>query len=800
MKKYIIIIFCCLHSLISFSQLINIKGIVKDATTMEGIEFTTVTLMKSDSTFVSGSLTDSLGCFELSNPTKIDDAFLRISYIGYKTKFIPLSSFTDELILMENNNTLNEVAVTGKRPFFQQEIDKYVINVSDNLVSAGRNALDVLRNTPGVIIQNKNITLIGGGVDIWIDGRPSRMSGEQLASFLEGMQAENIDKIEVITNPSSKYDAGGTSGIINIKLKKNMIDTFNGTVNTGYELSKRHKGMGGISLNYKKKKVNLYMNYNLRGGKDVSLLDEITTYTDQNNNIQSYDKHFDVDVDQNVSHNYRLGMDIFADKSNVFGVLFNGFNNDSKMSVSSQTTIIPALNTSQSTMDGKYNTKNNGQMYNLNYKHTFGREDQEISTDLDYAHFSNSQNQDQIYMFYTDDNLYSEPKSSERNFLPQKNNIWSIRIDYKQSCFKNAFFEAGAKYGQTKTDNDILYEALINDIWSNDTSRSNYFKYNEDIFAAYFNFRHQLGKWSYQVGLRTEYTGQKGNQVTINQINENNYWDLFPTLYLQYKLSDKHSFVMSYNRRFDRPDYSLLNPFEIVLDKYSFIKGNPNLKPAYGNNINLKYVYSGKFSATFNITDLKDAVFGEPIIQESDGRYGSSYGNFGRRTAYIIQLGYYNLFFNRWRMNTMGQLAYIKQNAGNTVENFDNNGFMGFLMINNNIKLSNLFSAEINYMMIPNMRMGYNKSEKLNNNLSFGMRYSILKEKGSISLNVNDIYNGTLVKNSAVLNNIRKNTFTNNNLRTLTLSFTYKFGSTKLKDVRERSIGIDEEVNRSIAK
>ncbi|MCD7901432.1 MAG: TonB-dependent receptor family protein [Bacteroides sp.] len=797
--RTILILISCFYTTLLFSQQFNIKGTVKDKTTTEAIEFATVVLLRKDSTLVAGGLTEKDGTFKLNNIPK-GSYILQISYVGYDMKSVPTTHAADvgDVFLVQNN-TLEEVTVVGNRPFFQQQIDKYVINVANNLVTAGRNALDVLRNTPGVFVQNKSISLMGGSVAVWIDGRPSQMSGEQLASFLEGMQGENIDSIEVITNPSSKFDAGGSGGIINIKLKKNKIDTFNGMTNVGYKRSKTDLGIAGLSLNYRKNKVSLYGNYNFRVGNDTEYNHELTSQT-SGNKVQSYDKELDSDLYRTVSHNYRVGMDISLSQSDILGFMLNGYDSDNRANLLSQTVIVPPLDdTSLSNMNGKYKSKSAGQMYNINYQHKFAKEGQELSTDLDFARFSNTQRQNQLYSFYREDNVEAKPGSSERSYLPQKNKIWSVRIDYKQPWFKNASFETGIKYGQTKTDNDINYEEMINNTWQNDETRSNYFKYDERILAAHYSFRHKIGKWMYQVGLRTEYTYQKGNQITSNEENKKSYWDLFPTAFLLYEPSEKHSFILSYTRRFNRPDFELLNPFEIALDKYSFRRGNPDLNPSYGNIINLKYIYRGKLAVTFNITDLEDRIFLEPTVEES-GRYGYTWGNFGRRTAYILEISYNNVFFKRWRMNTMGQLAYVNQDAGKAVTNFDNNGLSGFWMFNNNFEITKTLSAEINYMMMPGIRYGYTKSESLYNNLSFGIRQQILKGKGSVSLSINDIFNGTLDKSSSAYNNIKVQSYTNNNLRSLTVSFSYRFGSDKVKGARNRNTGIDEEASRSRSK
>lgn len=800
--KYILLLILnqlCIASI--YSQQLSIRGIVVDENLMKGIEFVTIGLQNLDSTIVTGCFTKPDGSFDIKG-VKEGSYILCASFVGYSSQYTKINLETSQnignIVLKEDKSMLKEVVIHGKRPFIQQKIDRYIVNVSDHLLSAGRNGLDILRFTPGLLVQNKNISIMGDNVDVWIDGRPSRIDGNVLATYLEGLQGENIDQIEIITNPSSKYDAGSGRSIINIKMKKNKtIDVMNGSLNVGYELSKRHKGIGGIGLNYNTKKLNIYGSYNVRAGNDVSSLDELTTNTLETDK-RIFDKSVEFGVYKTISNNYRIGLDLFLNKKDIVGFLFNGFNNNDNINPNSSTMIDPMLNgTSLSLMDGKYKTNLDGQMYNVNYKHMFDKQGASLNVDVDYGHISNKQNQIQNYSFFTLSGNESEASSSQSSVLPQLTNLWSINIDYSYSASETLYWDTGVKVSGSKTDNNTVYEELIGINWVNDVNKSNYFKYAENIYAAYINGGQRFNKWAYQFGLRTEYTRSEGDLVTTLQKNDNNYLGLFPSVFLQYMINPNHTLVTSYTRRIRRPDYQMLNPFQIALDKYSYIGGNPYLEPTYNNNIELKYSFKQLLSATLSWVYNEKMSILEPIVDETDNRYGYIYNNFGNRTAYICMINYNDIFFKIWRLSLMGQLAYIVNKSKASVTNFNNDGFSGAIWINNSFQINKTLSAELGLLMLPAMRIGYTKSEKLNNNLSLGIRKNIMSDKATISLSVNDLLGGQSTHNTTQLNNIQIDTREDNNQRSFTISFNYRFGSNKVKDSRNRSIGLEDDIERS---
>lgn len=799
--KQIILILFFLCSSILYAQRWNITGVVKDAATVQGIEFATVSLSKLDSTVITGCTTDSSGNFLIENIQE-GTYILRTSFVGYKTYRevirVTSSKKIEDIMLAEDKTMLKEVVVEAKRPFIQQKIDRYVVNVSDHLLTAGKSGLDILKFTPGLLVQNKNITILGEQVDVWIDGRPSHMDQNALAAYLGGLQAENIDKIEIITNPSSKYDAGGGRGIVNIITKKNQnMDVLNGSINFGYERSQRNKGFGGLELNYKTRKLNVYGNYGFRGGTDMSTIHEITTISSQNTD-RTYDKQLDFDVHQSNAHNYKVGADFFPDKSNILGILFNGFNNIDAANSNSKTNISPSLNnTSLSLMNGNYKNGFNGAMYNANYKHLFSKEGVDLNVDVDYGKISNTQHQEQNYTFFTQAESESAPDSSQRSRLPQLTEVWSVKIDYQHPVSETFYWDAGMKAGGTQTDNNIVYEQLVNGNWQNDESKSNHFKYEENIYALYANVGKRFKKWGFQTGLRGEYTYSVGNQMVTQEKNKKDYLDIFPTMFVQYVPQENHEFVLSYSRRIRRPDYQTLNPFEMALDNYSYIAGNPNLSPSYNNNIEFKYTFYHKLTATLNWTCNNKMILPVPVSDTINNRYGYIYNNFGNRTAYICMLNYNDDFFKFWRVGFMGQLAYVENKSDKVIANFNNDGISAAIWLNNTFQVNKTISAEIGLLLLPSIRMGYTRSDMLTNNLSCGIRKNIFNNKGTISLTANDILKGQTTKNITQLNNTYIYTHEDNNQRNISISFSYRFGSSKAEKARTRDTGIEEEVGRT---
>ena len=395
-KKSLLIALSSLLAFIANSQH-QLNGTVKDAADDSPIPYATVALLHPDSSAVTGVMTVDDGKFVIEK-VAAGDYIVRISFIGYETVYrnvkVPEQGDLGEITLSENANILNEVIVTASRPLLVMKADRYVVNVSSNIQSAGRDALDILRNTPGLLVdQNGNVTVMGKGVQIWIDGRPSQMSGEQLKSFLHSMQGGEIERIEVITNPSSRYEAEGSGGIIDIRTKKGLDSGVNGTFTAGYQQGRMDNENTGLSMNWRREKFNLFGNYAVNRYKWWSFLDQTNIMQTHEGeitlNLESDSRHSEA----GLRHAVRAGMDYFLNPNNIFGIIVNTYHaDDGIFSLKGVTDISPDYQgINHSTADNRKTDIKNGVQVNMNYQTTFTNAKQQLNFDLDYARFSSDQ-------------------------------------------------------------------------------------------------------------------------------------------------------------------------------------------------------------------------------------------------------------------------------------------------------------------------------------------------------------------------------------------------------------------------
>ena len=463
----------------------SLTGIVKDGADGSPFPYATAALLRADSSLVTGAMTAPDGKFTITNVAS-GNYLLQMSFIGYEKAYqnvsVPAQSDLGEITLIESANSLSEVVVMATRPLVVSRADRYVVNVSGNIQSAGRDALDILRNTPGLLVdQSGNVTLMGKGVQIWIDGRPSQMSGDQLRAFLNSMQGGEIERIEVVTNPSSRYEAEGSGGIIDIKTKKGLELGINGTLTAGYTQGHSGKDNAGLSLNWRRDKINLYGNYSYSRYNGWSYLDQINVMQTPEGEISlaNYVKYNNTKL--GMRHNVRAGMDYFINPGNIFGVVINTYHDDRGFaSMKGTTTISPTYNgVSSSTADNTQTDTKNGIQANINYQSTFTKPGQQLNFDLDYAHFTSDQLQKNANRYYDPAGVMIGDVEQFSNANPQFINVYSVKIDYTQPVWKDARMESGAKFGQITTDNDLRYEAVINNVWQSDPGKSNRFTYTE---------------------------------------------------------------------------------------------------------------------------------------------------------------------------------------------------------------------------------------------------------------------------------------------------------------------------------
>jgi len=593
----------------------------------------------ADSTLVKASLSEKDGSFVFAG---LKPAAYRIvvNVIGYKTfksQTIELGKDTilPAITLQPNETSLKEVTVTAKKPPVEQLIDRTVVNVSALPGSAGTTLLDLLAKAPGVSVDDNAISLQGkNSVTIYIDDRPTYLSGDDLANYLRSLPASGIDRIELMTNPPARYDAAGSGGVINIRTKRTKETGFNGNLNLNYIQGEYARSNNSVNLNYRQNKLNVsagvgytlnnnYSAINLNRYFDPVVITGIAPHFTQTSFIKRH------------SENYsgRVNIDYYATDKTTFGAAFSGLFTQGD----NHTANTSLLSSSQGQLDSTITAKNvdnrllkNGSV-NLNYRHQYDKKGSELTVDLDYVVYHTQL--DQVFAnssFYPDGTLYNYDLVTGN--LPSNINIYSARTDYNHVLAGGLQLSAGLKSSYTKTDNLADYFDIYQGISTPDYNETNHFLYNENINAAYVNASKDFKRWSVQAGLRFENTiasgHQLGNPEKPDSSFSRNYNGFFPTLYTQYKLdtAGKQKLGFNFGRRVDRPNYAQLNPFLSPLDKFTYNTGNPFLLPTYSDNLQLYYTFKGIKISLF-YTYIKDRVDG--LIQIINGYYYNEPGNIG---------------------------------------------------------------------------------------------------------------------------------------------------------------------------
>ncbi len=632
---------CC--AMVSFAQK-SISGKVQD-TQANPIAYATVSLLRSDSSLVTGAITDDTGAFALSAPG--GKYLLQVSFIGYQTVCQSVKTGSKDLLLTlrEETEQLGEVEVKAKKQLIERQFDKIVLNVSNSPFAMGSNGKDLLKKAPGVNVdKDGNVTVNGKSVEVYIDGRPSYLSGQQLKAMLEGTDGSTIEKIEIISNPSAKYDASGQGGIINIKTKRNMMRGLNGTLSAAY---------GGMYYKDVKKWQNMDMfslNLNYRTDKTYTFGSLTQVYTDANQTLEIGSSYLNP-VDSVTTERYdkseyafdfqyymlKLGNDWFIDSVNTFGFIFQA----------------PFMIIRQNVPDGRgygYTKVGNditensmltisspmfSQQYtaNLNYTHVFNDSlERELTANIDYNRNGWDQTNDQsntyTYPTYKDSVLHKGLKINTNQIV----DIYSAKLDFQTRFWQTGMIETGAKWALSNTVNQMTTDSLLNGI-SSPTAHSD-FTYSEHVAALYISLAKQFGKhFNAKLGLRGEYTHSNGNWISADSTSVKDYFNLFPTAFLGYNPTDKWAMNVSYTRRITRPSYYQLNPFRTYIDAHNYSEGNPELTPEFNNQVDLNFSYSQYVSLAFNFAHTQD-MFSQrmEVLPNGDGRM--RWLNFGTCTTH----------------------------------------------------------------------------------------------------------------------------------------------------------------------
>ncbi len=769
------------------------------------IDYATIGLFKTtDSSLVKTTLTAEDGKFQFI-AVKTGNYYLKISRMGFATykgkafnlNDVRLTVDLSKINLQSEGKTLKAVSITAVKPLIERKTDKLVMNVENSSVSIGSTALEVLQRAPGVTVdQNDKISMQGKqGVLILLDGKQTYMSSADVANLLRNMQSEQIESIELITNPSSKYDASGNSGIINIKTKKNKNGGTNGSLNASASQGKNFRGNTGINLNHRNAKVNVFGNYNYGHYQNSNIL-EIDRIS--NGTPDTYFMQVGETNRKRRNNNFKAGADYFINPKNTIGFLVNGYLNNGSEATDNNTLIGKSFTQVDSSLIAKSTQKENYKnlSYNLNYKSILDSAGSEISADLDYSRYNGKDvaNYENDYLFANGNRM--RPLNIIRNATPTQIDIKAFKIDYNVSLSKTIKLEAGVKSSWVKTDNNLQAEEFINNAWQNDVRRSNQFIYDENVNAAYTNLNKQFKNTSVQIGLRVEQTNSTGNLITNNDVVERSYLDFFPTLFVQQTLSKNNQVGFSYSRRIDRPSYDALNPFVYYLDQYTYNKGNPFLRPQYTHNFEVSYTFMEKYLLSLNYSRVNDVITQVLLPDEEKKALYQTNANLAKNVSYGANLNVPVKVLKWWEMNNNLNVFHLSFEAPDLAGKALKTGKTSFqFKMQNNFTIVKGFTAEI---------MGSYESPLDYGTLSIGSRYfmdmglskSLFNKKASLKLAMSDVFNTNNQNITSAYPGLKYDLYQKNDTQMGRISFTYRFGKNEIKPARRRTIGTEAEQGR----
>lgn len=697
------------------------------------------------------------------------------------------------------------VTVTARRPIVEVKADKTIVNVEGTINSVGNDALELLRKSPGVTVdKDDNISLSGkNGVQVYIDGRPSPLTGADLAAYLKSLQSAQIEAIELITNPSAKYEAAGNAGIINIRLKRNKSYGANGTVNAGWNIGTYAKYNGGGSLNYRNKKWNLFSNYNYNRGNNQNHFNLYRTTAVDTSFTQHSIMH-----NTYAGHNFKAGADYYADTRNTFGVMVNGNIGDNTFRSNNHTDIAyaPSGKVNQLLIA---NNQTKGTRRNVNFNANYRFADTSghtFNVDADYGLYRNNSNQLQPNIIYdaATGQIYGDGETYNM-LTPSDIDIYSIKADYEQN-YKGGKLGLGTKISYVQTDNTFQRFNIMSGNSTEDNH--NNFKYTENINALYVNYNKQYKKGiMIQAGVRAENTHSQGHslgfrwdygdgkKIEIDSTLDRSYTDLFPSAAITFNKNPMKQWSLTYSRRIDRPSYQNLNPFEFNLDKYTFQRGNTALRPQYTNSFGITNTYKYKLTTALNYSHVSD-VFA--IVPDNEGTKGFIITK-NVATQDIVSLNISMPFQYKW-YSVFGNLNsyYSKYKGdlgnGNKVD-LDVVSFNAYAQ--QTFKLDKKTSAELSsFYSAPSVWQGTLKSKEMWG-IDAGLSRTILKGKGTVKTSVTDIFK---TMHWAGTSNVTGQILRVNGgweSRQFKLNFTYRFGNNQVKAARQRKTGAEEENNRT---
>jgi outer membrane receptor protein involved in Fe transport len=735
---------------------------------------------------------------EFSFVVKAQAYDLKIMYLGeliFKDHLDIVKDINLGIIKVQKTISLKEISITGRKKVIERKIDRLVFNLERSISSAGGDAIDALKITPGVRIRGDKINLVGKDrLQVMIDDKFVTLSGENLNSFLRSISSDNISSIEVITTPPAKYEAEGNSGIINIRLKKNNIDSWNAAIGSSY--TQRTYGTASAigSLNYKSKKLTLYSNLNALDGSK-SLLDY--------NEIYYPDQQWTQNNPRKVGTNSiagRIGLDYDLTKNWTIGLQYLGSKSNLNINESPLTVISNYTNQNpDGFISSTSNTRTHDRLNSFNFSNTIKLDSSgnQISINADYFKYTNSDSRNfSGNQLNENSSIIHDSYFASINNNDQKITNYAFKADMEQKL-KWINLEFGYKYSRSHTDNTIVFFDNKTGVPEIDPKQSNQFKYSENINSAYLSGSREFGKkWETKFGLRMENTESSGFSFNNNQENKNNYIKLFPSTYISYKPTENQSFFFTYSRRIDRPKYEQVNPFRMYDSPYMYTEGNPFLQPSFTNNFDFVYTYK-QLESKLYYSHLTNGFEQIGIVDPNTKITRFFVDNFLTTNRYGISETFTYDAISWWTSTNNVDFNYVTSKSINPSTQKKRNGYNAYFSSNNDFTINKkkTLVLSLNYWYSLPGITGLDQVSSANS-LSLAIKAYLLHKKLQLTVAGNDIFKGERYSITSYTNDTRivyKNYYDNRSLR-FTLS--YKFGNQKIK-VKSKETGNEEEKNRT---
>ncbi len=822
MARLIYLAFLFITTLPTLAQ--TITGTVRDERGQPASFAALKLLRAADSSFVAGTVSDVDGHYTFTN-VRAGAYRVQASLVGMSNASSPVvtlragESLTLEPIMLHHaDQILTTVTVRAQKRYIEQQVDKTVLNIEADATAQGKTAYELLQQAPGVVIDpNDNVRMAGKqGVNVFIDGKPTNLSSADLANLLRATPAANIETVELITNPSARYDVQGGAGIINIKFRRDKSLGLNGNASGGYGQSDHYRANAALDLNYRTRRLNLFGNVAGSDNYQITnvLLNRIVLPSPVlgegarvRSGSQFLQRGYDSDGTRAIV--YKAGADYFINSHQTIGLIVSGNTSANRFGTYTNSNIINSQNRVDSSIMNRVDNPSRNVRINaaLNYRYadTLGLE---LNIDADLTRFGNESPNTITSNYIGAD---KQPLFTRYNRFDATTDISIVTLKgdlvkvwkAKNPSDASVKLETGFKHTDVATDNNLL--AFVGLPEQADVNRTNQFTYREIVSAVYASLNRSAGKWVMQAGLRAENSNVLGRSTDLRNraiiSPDQNYLNLFPTAFVQYQATENSQFSVNYGRRIGRPNYQDLNPFVYQIDPYTSQRGNPYLRPTYTQNAELSYTY--KWATTLKVAYSHTNDFSTDVIRQEGLAAYQTVANVGQVDALNISVSTPYQFTKWWSMYAYAGGTWNRfRGSFSPTELFNQRAFAFEGYMQQSFKLSKLWSAQASgFWSAPTTQTVYRIGGLGALNLS--VQKKVLQERGKISVGIDDVLNTMRWRWSDTRQSANFSGATSTDQpqqfnidrkwesRRVSIRFSYRFGSNEIKAARERETGVD---------